>query len=115
MEKGVWFVHRLTLQEVRNMVGNIPLEWYDDQPHLGYDLDGRSITKPARRDEVSHTPSPAANEGVWSVGGVPGEDGGSVLLEDGEGEVDRERGSADRAADEAGTETTAITLPRGGL
>ena len=46
----------LSVQEVRNTVGNIPLEWYEDYPHLGYDLDGKRISKPARRDEVGHTP-----------------------------------------------------------
>lgn len=33
-------------------MGNIPLEWYEDYPHLGYDLDGKRIIKPVRRDEV---------------------------------------------------------------
>lgn len=41
------------VQEIRNTVGNIPLEWYEDYPHLGYDLDGKKITKPHKRDEVS--------------------------------------------------------------
>lgn len=40
-------------QDVRNTVGNVPLEWYDDFPHVGYDLDGRHIYKPLRtRDEL---------------------------------------------------------------
>lgn len=34
------------------MVGNIPLEWYEDYPHIGYDLEGRKMYKPARGDEV---------------------------------------------------------------
>ena len=38
-------------------MGNIPLEWYSDYPHLGYDLDGRTVSKPAKRDEVSPAPS----------------------------------------------------------
>uniref|UniRef100_G3UGV3 Ribosome biogenesis protein BOP1 n=1 Tax=Loxodonta africana TaxID=9785 RepID=G3UGV3_LOXAF len=34
-------------------VGNVPLEWYADFPHVGYDLDGRRIYKPLRtRDEL---------------------------------------------------------------
>ncbi|XP_074172636.1 ribosome biogenesis protein BOP1 isoform X2 [Rhinolophus sinicus] len=41
------------VQDVRNTVGNVPLEWYDDFPHVGYDLDGRRIYKPVRtRDEL---------------------------------------------------------------
>lgn len=40
-------------EDVRNTVGNVPLEWYDDFPHVGYDLDGRHIYKPLRtRDEL---------------------------------------------------------------
>lgn len=35
-------------QDVRNTVGNVPLQWYDDFPHVGYDLDGRRIYKPVR-------------------------------------------------------------------
>lgn len=40
------------LQELRNTVGNIPLHWYDDYPHIGYDQDGKKILKPAKGDEV---------------------------------------------------------------
>ncbi|KAK2507397.1 hypothetical protein MC885_010690 [Smutsia gigantea] len=40
-------------EDVRNTVGNVPLEWYDDFPHVGYDLDGKHIYKPLRtRDEL---------------------------------------------------------------
>ena len=30
----------------RNTIGNIPVNWYDDYPHIGYDLDGKQIRKP---------------------------------------------------------------------
>lgn len=36
----------------RNTVGNIPLNWYDDYDHLGYDWDGKPIRKPKRGDEL---------------------------------------------------------------
>ncbi|XP_039702014.1 ribosome biogenesis protein BOP1 [Pteropus medius] len=40
-------------EDVRNTVGNVPLEWYADFPHVGYDLDGKRIYKPVRtRDEL---------------------------------------------------------------
>jgi len=45
----------LPIQDARNTVGNIPLSWYDDYPHIGYDLDGAKIMKPAKGDEVSYT------------------------------------------------------------
>ena len=35
-----------------NTVGNIPLEWYDDFDHVGYDLDGQKIMRGARKDEL---------------------------------------------------------------
>lgn len=42
-----------TFQDARNTVGNIPMNWYDDYPHIGYDLDGTKIMKPAKGDEVN--------------------------------------------------------------
>ncbi|NWH84623.1 BOP1 protein, partial [Aegithalos caudatus] len=40
-------------QDIRNTVGNIPMEWYQDFPHVGYDLEGRRIYKPLRsKDEL---------------------------------------------------------------
>ena len=79
------------VQEVRNTVGNVPLEWYDEYPHLGYDLEGKAIGKPAKRDEVSHThwAGPVVCLGV--AGGVSGSCGGPSLLEECEGQSDRER------------------------
>lgn len=35
-----------------NTIGNIPIEWYDDMPHIGYDLDGKKVFKPATKDEL---------------------------------------------------------------
>lgn len=26
--------------------------WYDEYPHVGYDLDGRRIIKPPQRDQI---------------------------------------------------------------
>jgi len=28
-----------------NKVGNIPMEWYDDYEHIGYDIEGNKILK----------------------------------------------------------------------
>lgn len=40
-------------EEIRNTIGNIPLEWYDDLQHIGYDIDGEKITKSLDKgDEV---------------------------------------------------------------
>jgi len=39
-------------EDVRNTIGNIPVNWYDEYPHIGYDLDGKQIRKPKRGDEL---------------------------------------------------------------
>jgi len=31
-----------------NTIGNIPLSYYDEYPHIGYDINGRKITRPAQ-------------------------------------------------------------------
>ena len=36
----------------RNTIGNIPTNWYDEYPHIGYNLDGVQIRKPKRGDEL---------------------------------------------------------------
>ncbi|KAK9795607.1 hypothetical protein WJX73_008137 [Symbiochloris irregularis] len=36
----------------RNTVGEIPLEWYKDEEHIGYDREGQKIAKQKRRDRL---------------------------------------------------------------
>lgn len=38
----IWFF----VKRILNTIGNVPLEWYDDFDHIGYDLEGNKITKP---------------------------------------------------------------------
>lgn len=33
-------------------VGEVPLEWYKDELHIGYDREGRKVTKGPRRDKL---------------------------------------------------------------
>jgi len=35
-----------------NTIGNVPLEWYDDFDHVGYDLEGRKLLRGAKKDEL---------------------------------------------------------------
>ena len=35
-----------------NTIGNVPIEWYDDFDHVGYDLDGQKILRGTRKDEL---------------------------------------------------------------
>ena len=44
----------MLLQDARNTIGNIPVEWYNEYPHIGYNLDGKRILKPATADEVGN-------------------------------------------------------------
>ncbi|KIS66931.1 uncharacterized protein UMAG_05714 [Mycosarcoma maydis] len=39
-------------EDPENRIGNVPLEWYDDLPHIGYDINGRKVMKPATKDEL---------------------------------------------------------------
>ena len=36
----------------RNTVGDIPLEWYGAEEHIGYDLEGKPVEKKGRRDAL---------------------------------------------------------------
>jgi ribosome biogenesis protein ERB1 len=33
-------------------VGKIPAHFYDDMPHIGYDIDGKRVLRPAKGDEL---------------------------------------------------------------
>ncbi|KAG6459636.1 ribosome biogenesis protein BOP1 homolog isoform X2 [Manduca sexta] len=39
-------------EERRNTVGDVPMWWYNEYQHVGYDLDGRRIMKPPQRDHI---------------------------------------------------------------
>lgn len=41
-------------KDIRNTVGNIPMNWYDDYKHLGYDWDGKKVMKPLKEDELDN-------------------------------------------------------------
>ncbi|KAK2512476.1 Bop1 [Columba guinea] len=54
------------LQDIRNTVGNIPMEWYQDFPHIGYNLDGKKIYKPIRnKDELDMFLEKMENPEYW--------------------------------------------------
>lgn len=39
-------------EDIRNTIGNVPMHWYDEYKHIGYDWDAKKIIKPARRDQL---------------------------------------------------------------
>lgn len=41
-------------EDLRNTVGDIPMHWYDDMDHIGYNLDGKKIIKPKKGDELDN-------------------------------------------------------------
>ncbi|KAL7424185.1 Ribosome biogenesis protein erb1 [Cryptotrichosporon argae] len=49
-----------------NTVGNIPMEWYDDLPHIGYDVNGRKIFRPARGDELDKFLANVTDVAAWT-------------------------------------------------
>ncbi|KAK3742734.1 hypothetical protein QZH41_018951, partial [Actinostola sp. cb2023] len=52
-------------EDARNTVGNIPIEWYNDYPHIGYNLDGKKILKPATADELDQFLSKMDDPNYW--------------------------------------------------
>ncbi|XP_045192992.2 ribosome biogenesis protein bop1-like [Mercenaria mercenaria] len=39
-------------EDIRNTVGNIPMEWYKNYKHIGYDVEGRKLVKPEQGDQL---------------------------------------------------------------
>lgn len=39
-------------EDIRNTIGNIPMHWYDEYKHIGYDWDAKKIIKPTKRDQL---------------------------------------------------------------
>lgn len=39
-------------EDIRNTVGNIPMHWYDEYKHIGYDWDAKKIVKPSKGDQI---------------------------------------------------------------
>ncbi|KAI3632891.1 hypothetical protein MIR68_008966 [Amoeboaphelidium protococcarum] len=35
-------------------IGNVPVEWYENYPHIGYSIDGKKVLKPATKDELDN-------------------------------------------------------------
>lgn len=36
----------------QNTIGNIPLSFYDSYPHIGYDINGKKISRPAKKEAL---------------------------------------------------------------
>ncbi|KAL9712471.1 Ribosome biogenesis protein erb1 [Leucoagaricus gongylophorus] len=49
-----------------NRVGNIPMHWYDDLPHIGYDVNGKKVLRPAQGDELDKFLATVENPDSWT-------------------------------------------------
>ncbi|XP_780573.3 ribosome biogenesis protein bop1-B [Strongylocentrotus purpuratus] len=52
-------------EDIRNTVGNIPMEWYEGYKHLGYDVKGQRIVKPEGRDKLDEFLNKMDNPDYW--------------------------------------------------
>ncbi|KAJ3218866.1 Ribosome biogenesis protein 1 [Dinochytrium kinnereticum] len=48
-----------------NTIGNVPLEWYEDHDHIGYDLSGQKIKKVAKSDALETFLNDVDNPDAW--------------------------------------------------
>ncbi|KAJ3681156.1 hypothetical protein LUZ60_015645 [Juncus effusus] len=49
----------------RNTVGDVPLIWYKDEEHIGYDIEGKKIKKQQRKDKLSSFVEGADDPKSW--------------------------------------------------
>ncbi|KZT58781.1 BOP1NT-domain-containing protein [Calocera cornea HHB12733] len=54
-------------EEDPNRIGNVPLHWYDDLPHIGYDISGKRVMRPAKGDELDKFLSTVEDPTSWST------------------------------------------------
>lgn len=43
------------------------MHWYDDLPHIGYDINGKKVLRPARGDELDKFLATVDDSSAWSV------------------------------------------------
>ncbi|CAG9582900.1 unnamed protein product [Danaus chrysippus] len=48
-----------------NTVGDIPMWWYNEYPHIGYTLDGQRIIKPPQRDQIDEFLKKCSDPEFW--------------------------------------------------
>jgi len=73
-------------EDLRNTVGNIPLNWYDEYPHIGYDLDGRKLIKPKTGDNLDQFLKRMEDPNFWRTV-KDKQTGQNVVLSDGDLEL----------------------------
>lgn len=43
------------------------MHWYDDLPHIGYDINGKKVLRPARGDELDKFLATVEDPNTWFV------------------------------------------------
>lgn len=51
--------------DVQNTIGNVPLEWYKEEDHVGYDINGNKIIRQSQGDEVEKFLDQQDNPNFW--------------------------------------------------
>jgi len=52
-------------EDIRNTVGKIPMKWYDEYDHIGYDWESNKIPKPKKGDELDNFLESKENPNFW--------------------------------------------------
>ena len=68
---------------VLNTIGDIPTEWYRDFPHIGYNLEGKRVLKPASGDQLDQFLEGIEDpSGLWKTIKMPQLPGTNIQLSD---------------------------------
>ncbi|XP_073812684.1 ribosome biogenesis protein BOP1 homolog [Musca autumnalis] len=68
-------------EDIRNTVGNIPMHWYDEYKHIGYDWDAKKIIKPPKGDQIDDFLRKIEDPNFWRTVKDP-QTGQEVVLTD---------------------------------
>ncbi|XP_039277204.1 ribosome biogenesis protein BOP1 homolog [Nilaparvata lugens] len=68
-------------EDIRNTIGNIPVNWYDDYKHIGYDWEGKKIIKPDHGDKLDYFLRRMEDPNFWRTVRDP-KTGQDVVLSD---------------------------------
>ncbi|PVG04148.1 BOP1NT-domain-containing protein [Serendipita vermifera] len=53
-------------EDAPNRTGKVPSHWYDDLPHIGYDINGQRVLRPAKGDELDKFLQTEENPESWT-------------------------------------------------
>lgn len=68
-------------EDIRNTVGNIPMHWYDEYKHIGYDWDAKKIIGPNKGDQIDDFIKRMEDPNFWRTVKDP-QTGQNVVLTD---------------------------------